>query len=1008
MIRSLMRYAALVGVLAPALTATAQITVVDMTPASNSGETSRDAEPSIAGDPTNPQLLAGTAFTPDPGGTLAGVIYFSTDSGDHWSLTPAFLPGSAAVVPTTGYCFATVCDVSLRFSGTTSRLYLAKLTKDTSMATILDVGRVDDLTLPSVAWTQLDTRSGSSGAFHDQPWVQAITVLEGAGTGDDRTYVSLNNISVAPLTAGIDFSLNPTPPPPAGFNDDVIETVTPSGQDAPPVRVAVHLDGTVYGAFTRWTSSSVGDVVVVRDDGWGSGATPFRALHDATLTTQVGQRVVTGVTTPGGSLGNQRVTNTIALAIDPSDSKDVYIAWTDGAASSLTVHVRRSQDQGQHWSTSDLFSVSPATNPGLAVNSLGKVALLYQRLATGSPNRWETHLRRSSDGFATAPSDAILANAPDAVGSYTGSNVIGDYAGVIALGKSFYGIFSAFNTADTANFPSGITYARYHDFTTHHLYADAARTMVVSDSVDPYFFRSTELAADHDYYVRDWILDAATNNADQGQEPSTQSVFWTSSDVWNRASDTPGSAASSGAFPTDPMQAGTGAAGDNWAFARVRRAAGGSTASVTLHFLVSPFGTGSNFQDAGTDPDPTLSFGASDQELVMATGYHWHQDPTASTHACMAVQISTADDPYIQPGLAGTAPGWPSGVAVVEDDNKAQRNLDVSHNLADFADIAYALVHNGATFPRDIVLRMTSPDAERLREAEVVVAGGQGTAFKSGGTVTLPKMLPGENRWLGVKYRAGAGRDLPIHFHELDRGRVVNGFTVVARPIGLAEKITDDLRQHAIVFRRLSAAFQLAEGDEEATAAQKLLANKPTPDGYVKFVRERARAMAGAVAKVPAAPGDPFELGKALEALAAATTPSAMASQHGMVLRRMDALITAVQKAGGDAADIAQMVRWQMELYQGRTLHGLSCARQLIERSRAFLGKPRPGPARADSYAELIREGRGCYRAAAAREKRPELQQVLAALEKETASAPLEKAHRAFLLALDPAVRQRR
>ena len=45
------------------------ITVVNMIPSSLSGETNQDSEPNLAVNPANLQEIAGTAFTPSPGGS---------------------------------------------------------------------------------------------------------------------------------------------------------------------------------------------------------------------------------------------------------------------------------------------------------------------------------------------------------------------------------------------------------------------------------------------------------------------------------------------------------------------------------------------------------------------------------------------------------------------------------------------------------------------------------------------------------------------------------------------------------------------------------------------------------------------------------------------------------------------------------------------------------------------------------------------------------------------------
>lgn len=97
---------------------------------------------------------------------------------------------------------------------------------------------------------------------------------------------------------------------------------------------------------------------------------------------------------------------------------------------------------------------------------------------------WETHFER---GKKTDWKDLRrpLANVPDNLGSFP----LGDYDHVLALGRKFYGAFSASNYPDKANFYSGdVKYRRHVDWATHKLYADAAHTIVVAPSVDPFFF----------------------------------------------------------------------------------------------------------------------------------------------------------------------------------------------------------------------------------------------------------------------------------------------------------------------------------------------------------------------------------------------------------------------------------------------------------------------------------------------------------------------------------------
>jgi hypothetical protein len=134
--------------------------------------------------------------------------------------------------------------------------------------------------------------------------------------------------------------------------------------------------------------------------------------------------------------------------------------------------------------------ISPATNPALAVAADGTVGLLYQKLTGTAPNQvWETHLELSADGFATKPTDIVLARTADVTAPTCGAGPLGDYAHLMALGNTFYGVFSADNRPDLANFPQGVTYQRQADFAGRAL-LDNDGVAGVGRSSDPFFFRA--------------------------------------------------------------------------------------------------------------------------------------------------------------------------------------------------------------------------------------------------------------------------------------------------------------------------------------------------------------------------------------------------------------------------------------------------------------------------------------------------------------------------------------
>ena len=76
----------------------------------------------------------------------------------------------------------------------------------------------------------------------------------------------------------------------------------------------------------------------------------------------------------------------------------------------------------------------------------------------------------STDQFTNVAADTVLANVLDSDEGATTSVIRGDYTGLLAVEKDFYGVFSAYNEPDLSNFPVGVTYLRNHDFNTKRLF----------------------------------------------------------------------------------------------------------------------------------------------------------------------------------------------------------------------------------------------------------------------------------------------------------------------------------------------------------------------------------------------------------------------------------------------------------------------------------------------------------------------------------------------------------
>jgi hypothetical protein len=461
----------------------ATLLLVNMIPNSLSGETEQDSEPMLAVNPNNPQQIVGTAFTPNPMGPSSTMapVFVSTDGGHTWTLN-AIVPGGDM----TG-------DITVAFGPKSNSLYAGILRQDSPP----NDTQLNILRTPSFASASpmkvLVNRLGA-----DQPFVQSA--LGGTGSGaTDRVYVGDNLPN-----STVDFSLNAAAATAtAGFKKAFIESRPNIGQNGPQVRTACHRSGVTYAAFYGWRNQSgdfqantlkiTADVVVVRDDSGAAGATPFHDLLDPG-DGLAGRLVAKNVKFPfrlrgKPNEGQQRLGGDLAIAVNPADSKTVYLAFSGLVGSKLTLHVLRSTDSGLTWSA-DLLTVPFGINVGLAVNDSGNPGLLYQQLkGSGASAHWVTHFRQATGGSPTVWTDQVLCDTPSSTPVKTFDPYLGDYAYLTALGQEYFGIFSASNEPDLAHFPSGVTYQRNANFTSKTLTNLAGAT--VPPSIDPFFFKVT-------------------------------------------------------------------------------------------------------------------------------------------------------------------------------------------------------------------------------------------------------------------------------------------------------------------------------------------------------------------------------------------------------------------------------------------------------------------------------------------------------------------------------------
>lgn len=449
--------------------ATPAIKVINLIPASLSGETNQDSEPFLAIQTANPQVMVASAFTPNPVSTTGNApVYVSQDGGQTWVLN--------AITPVQRM----TCDITHAMATGESHprgdLHAGTLACASSIT--LDESESNDVASSAT----MDVQSTRGNV--DQPFVRALGVSSG-----DRIYVGVNDFNQQNgHTATVDVSVDGG----ATYKSIPIEARKTMGQDGPSVRPAVASDGTVYVAFFGWRKfdgkTATSDVVVVWDDSAATGANPFQALKDPSDKLP-GALVVKNVAIPWSNaptLGQERIGSTLSIAVDPNNSSAVYVGWADKGTNGdiYTLHVRRSTDRGVTWSKADLprTTISNATNIALAVANNGVVGLLYQQLSNG---RWMTHLVQSHDAFATSQ-DLVLATVPANTPTEQFLPYLGDYDYLLSVGNEFRGVFCANNTPDFANFPQGVTYQRAADFLSKTLNDGSGNPVPIS--IDPFYF----------------------------------------------------------------------------------------------------------------------------------------------------------------------------------------------------------------------------------------------------------------------------------------------------------------------------------------------------------------------------------------------------------------------------------------------------------------------------------------------------------------------------------------
>jgi len=471
-----------------------------------------------------------------------------------------------------------------------------------------------------------------------------------------------------------------------------------------------------------------------------------------------------------------------------------------------------------------------------------------------------------------------------------------------------------------------------------------------------------------DFYVRDWTYSSGSH--DTGSEPSTEPQFYVRSDVWNRRSSNAGSFVNEQPTNQDP-QAGNGAAGENFMFARISRNNSSTKETVKAHFLFAEFGTGSPYIDCSNAPDPTVTFNPGETSKLISLPWHLH--PSSSNHLCIAVQVYSDADPYMPPGLLGYTPGWPTtDLIVLNDNNKAQRNISVWDGVPEEAGMHFAMIFNSATFVRDFEMNITA-SAQTMRQfqnAKIAVQGSdQYMMLKDSGTFKVNRMMPGERRWIVFSYDAitfGNGETMQVLFNEVSDKNTLNGFALEFRQASTKAAIISAMTNQLAVFTRLGS-MKIKSAEKGMALCDKIL-NEKAAGYYFKTLPELSYLLESAIIELSASNDgikDSFGIMENVQSLRDFRDEKIVSkaiAHHQRLVNQLDAWITAINKSKGDEASILFTLRLQKDLYQKPPISTGCRFAGLVEATDSFINSYSIRKVTSKDYPEFMQTLSGYFK----------------------------------------------
>jgi hypothetical protein len=322
-------------------------------------------------------------------------------------------------------------------------------------------------------------------------------------------------------------------------------------------------------------------------------------------------------------------------------------------------------------------------------------------------------------------------------------------------------------------------------------------------------------------------------------------------------------------------------------------------------------------------------------------------------------------------------------------------------------------VRNAALQTRDVHVRYDVPKIKwPIPRSRIEVLGGESQVFKSGATIILKNMKPGENRWINFSFdsvNAVKGMEIPVNFYELNGNQVVNGCTILLRNATLDEVIKSTLNLQRSIYNRINA-IGMKVNPEAIKQNNNLFKSKQLKPEYL---RSSALFHATLIALIEGMYSDRghfnnlnFEedLKIVSSKISSANLIKSLSAQT-VLLKKLDTALTMRLLSQGDLACVLTNVNWQISLYRtNNKLNGMKSTAVMLKNAEKFASAYPSQNVTNNNYPGLLKSSLPCLRETAGNlsKIRGGLQKSIDDIEGSMGSVrSLQKAHYDFLLQLN-------